>query len=114
MLPQADLDELDGAYHTAVQKLEALDPKKIVTDVLQPAFDSTIPPLLTGFDLSPTLDTLVNKLESLKTELAQELDKVNEAYQKMLHAAPDPALGAVAGAAAAAVGDLGAAVGIGL
>ncbi|MGZ4334860.1 MAG: hypothetical protein ACXVRJ_11395, partial [Gaiellaceae bacterium] len=114
LLPKTDLDELDSTYHAAIDKLEALDPGKIITEVLQPAFDNTIPPLLSAFDLTPTLDTLVNKLSSLKDELKQELDKVNEAYKHMLAAAPDPALGAVAGAASAALGGVADAVGIGI
>ncbi len=114
LLPKADLDALDGTYHGAIDKLKALDPGKIITDVLQPAFDNTIPPLLSAFDLSPTLDTLVNKLASLKDELKTSLNKVNEAYKHMLSAAPDPALGAAAGAASAALGGVADAVGIGI
>src|SRR5262249_44144775 len=114
LLPKADLDELDATYESAIDKLKALDPGKIVSDVLQPAFDNTIPPLLESFDLTPALDTLVTKLQSLKTELKTELDKVNDAWKHMLTAAPDPALGAVAGAASAALGGVADAVGIGL
>jgi len=114
LLPKVDLDALDAFYKAAIDKLKTLDPKQIVTNVLQPAFESTIPPLLSAFDLSPTLDTLVDKLNGLKDELKTELDKVNESYKHMLAAAPDPALGAIAGAASAALGDVTASVGIGL
>ena len=35
LLPKADLDALDSTYHGAIDKLKALDPGAIITDVLQ-------------------------------------------------------------------------------
>jgi len=112
-LPQADVDELDADYQKVIDKLAQLDPKKLVTDVAQPVFDSDVKPLLDAFDLSKLLDAIVDKLNGLKDELKQELDKVNDSYKQMRAAIPAMSLGDVAGAAAAAVGELADAVGIG-
>ena len=81
---------------------------------MQPVFDSDVKPLLDAFDLGKVLDAVVDKLHGLKDELKQELDKVNDAYKQMRAAIPPMSLGDVAGAAAAAAGDLADAVGIGL
>ncbi len=113
-LPQADVDTLDADYQEVIDKLAQLDPKKLVTDVVQPVFDSDVKPLLDAFDLSKLLDALVDKLHGLKDELKQELAKVNDSYKQMRAAIPSMDLGDVAGAAMAAAGDLADAVGIGL
>jgi hypothetical protein len=113
-LPPADVQHLDDDYHAVVQKLSALDPKTLVIDVVQPAFEHDVLPLLESFDLSPLLDAIVDKLKGLKDELRQELGKVNDAYKEMRAAIPSLDLGDIAGAAAAAVGDLASSVGIGL
>ena len=113
-LPQADVATLDTDYQKVIDKLAQLDPKKLITDVVQPVFDSDVKPLLDAFDLGKVLDAVVDKLHGLKDELKQELDKVNDAYKQMRAAIPQMSLGDVAGAAAAAAGDLADAVGIGL
>ena len=113
-LPQTDVDELDADFKKVIDKLAQLDPKKLITDVVQPVFDSDVKPLLDAFDLSKLLDAVVDKLHGLKDELKQELDKVNDSYKQMRAAIPQMSLGDVAGAAAAAAGDLASAVGIGL
>ena len=113
-LPKADVDELDADYQEVIDKLAQLDPKKLITDVVQPVFDSDVKPLLDAFDLGQVLDAVVSKLQGLKDELKQELEKVNDAYKQMRAAVPAMSLGDVAGAAVAAVGELADAVGIGL
>ena len=50
---------------------------------MQPVFDSDVKPLLDAFDLGQVLDAVVSKLQGLKDELKQELEKVNEAYKEM-------------------------------
>jgi hypothetical protein len=112
-LPAADVAKLDEDYQKVVDKLGALDPKQLVIDVVQPVFDADVQPVLLAFDLSVVLDALLAKISGLEDELRAELERVNEAYQEMRAAIPAMDLGDIAGAAAAAVGDLAGSVGIG-
>jgi hypothetical protein len=114
VLPDADVKQLDDDYKAVITKLSALDPKKLVVDVVQPVFDQDVKPLLDAFDLSKLLDAVVDKLHGLKDELKTELGKVNDAYKQLRAAIPQMSLGDLAGAAAGAAEDLAGAVGFGI
>jgi hypothetical protein len=88
ILPPADVAALDAAYADVRDKLKQLDPGKLVTEVVQPEFEATIVPLLAAFDLTPVLDALVARLQSLDEELRVEMDRVNEAWQRLRGAIP--------------------------
>jgi len=88
VLPAADAAQLDTAYLQMIAKLRTLDPEQLVVQVVKPEFDTRIVPLLAAFDLTPLLDVLLDRLQALKKELPTELDRVNQAYQAMLAAAP--------------------------
>ena len=112
ILPQADVQKLDDDYAAVIVKLQALDPGKLVTDVVQPQFDATVKPLLQEFDLSGVLEAVAQALTGMKADLKAQLDNVNTAYQDMLAAVPSPSPVAIAGDIAGAIGgDLGGSVG---
>ena len=112
ILPQADVQKLDDDYAAVIVKLQALDPGKLVVDVVQPQFDATVKPLLKAFDLSGVLDAVAQMLTGMKADLKVQLDTVNTAYQDMLAAVPALSPMAIAGDVAGAIGgELGGSVG---
>jgi hypothetical protein len=88
ILPPADVQLIDDTYENIIEKLRALDPKNIVTNVVQPMFDEKVIPLLEMFDLSPVLDKIIDKLSNMDDELKDELGRVNTSYKAMLAAVP--------------------------
>lgn len=94
VLPPDDVAQLDSAYTEVLDKLKALDPNTLVTEVLQPEFEETVLPLLEAFDLTPLLTAIVERLRTLDDELRQEMARVNEAYQEMLRSAPSVSVSA--------------------
>lgn len=88
VLPPAELDAIETAYRQGVDALRGLDPGALVTDVVGPAYDEAVTPLVDALDLTPTIDALVARLEELPDELRAELDRVDAAYQELLRAAP--------------------------
>lgn len=88
VLPVVDLSQLDADYMAIVNKLKALDPTKLVIQMVQPEFEQAVIPLLETFDLTPLLDALIERLQALEGELRAELDRVNDAFQAMRQAVP--------------------------
>jgi hypothetical protein len=111
LLPHDQVAALDATYQQIIDDLKAFDPKKLVTDVVQPVYDSTIPPLLKAFDVTALFKAVGDTLDALKGELQTELDKVNQHYKAMLAAVPSLSLDDVAGAAASVAGDVAGALG---
>jgi hypothetical protein len=83
-----DLGVLDSAHADLVAKAQALDPGKLVVEVVQPEFDATLKPLIEAFDLTASIELLVAKLHGLEDELHGELRRVDEAYQRLLRSIP--------------------------
>ncbi|HZU25692.1 MAG TPA: hypothetical protein VFA04_09225 [Bryobacteraceae bacterium] len=106
LLPKAELDALDADYQKIVDDLKQFDPKKLIVDVVQPLWDSTVPPLLKAFDITALLQAAIAQLETLEKDLHTELDKTNAAYKEMLNAVPSISLADAASAVAGAVGDI--------
>ncbi len=88
LISAADLAELDSDYQTVIDKLKALDPEKLVVEVVQPEFEERIIPLIAVFDPSAALDVLFDRLAGVEEELRAEMARVNEAYQRMRDAVP--------------------------
>jgi hypothetical protein len=88
-VPPGSLDQVDATYQEVVDKLKALDPGKLIVDVVQPEYEALVLPLLEPFDLTPVLAVLTARIGGLEDELRAEMDRVNAAYQAMLDAAPD-------------------------
>src|SRR5205823_28735 len=88
VLPADQVGKLDQDFAAVITKLQALDPKNLVIDVVQPKFDQKIQPLLLAFDLSGLIQAVIDALDQLKGELAGELDRVNQSYKAMLAAVP--------------------------
>jgi hypothetical protein len=96
-IPPADVAKLDADYAAVIEKLKALDPKKLVVDAVQPVFEQNVLPLLEAFDITPLLQAIVERLQALDEELGTQLDRVNDAFVAMRAAIPSEA-GAGAGA----------------
>jgi hypothetical protein len=94
-IPPADVAKLDSDYAEVIDKLKALDPKKLVVDAVQPVFEQDVLPLLDAFDVAPLLQTIVERLQALDEELGTQLGRVDDAYGEMRSAIP---AGAGAGA----------------
>jgi hypothetical protein len=88
LLPPDDLAALDAAYRQVLDALRALDPERLVTEAVGPAFDAAVEPLVDALDLTPTIDAVTARLGELPGELRSELGRVDTAYQALLRAAP--------------------------
>jgi hypothetical protein len=88
VLPPDDLAALDATYQQVVEALRAVDPGRLVTDVVRPAYEATVDPLVAALDLTPAIDALTARLGALPDELRAELARVDTAYQALLRAAP--------------------------
>ena len=84
VLPQETLDDLDATYDEVVEKLKQLSPAEIVEDTVNPLYEETIVPLVEVFDVSPIINTIIERLTALDDELRAELARVDTAYQSML------------------------------
>lgn len=93
VLPAADVSTLDSDYAEVIAKLKALDPKKLVTDVVQPEFEKKVVPLLETFDVTELLTALIDRLRALDDELKKEMERVNDAFKTMRQAVPSVSLG---------------------
>jgi hypothetical protein len=87
LLPPGEVERLDSAFDKIIDKLNDLDPDKLVTQVVQGEFDEKILPLLEVFDLNELFETLTDRLETLDDELKSEIVRVNGAFQMMVRAA---------------------------
>ncbi|WP_159992269.1 hypothetical protein [Roseomonas sp. 18066] len=88
ILPSAEIDAIDDAYASMVAQLRALDPQKLVADLIQPVFDETILPMVEALDLTPVIDSLIASMQGLDDALRDELGKVNTAYKALWAARP--------------------------
>ena len=88
VIPPASIAALDASYDATLDKLRALDPEQLVTEVVQPEYDAAVGPLVEAFDLTPAFNALIEFLRSLNDELDGELGRVNTAYQGLRGARP--------------------------
>jgi hypothetical protein len=88
VLPQSEVDQIDNSYAGIIASLEALNPNTLISQIVQPAFDEKIGPLLKLFDLTDPIALLLERMEGLAQELDTELTKVDAAYQGMIQAVP--------------------------
>ena len=88
LMPQDQIATLDADFQKLIDKLKKLDPKILVTDLIQPEFDEMIQPYLEAFDLTAFIEALIARLESLKEELAEELERTCQAFREMVDAVP--------------------------
>ena len=96
-IPAADVAKLDADYAAVIDKLRALDPKKLVVDAVQPVFEKDVLPLLDAFDITPLLESIVDRLQALEGDLGTQLGRVNDAYTEMRGAIPAGVGGGVGG-----------------
>ena len=88
VIPPASIAALDASYDATLDKLRALDPEQLVTEVVQPEYDAAVGPLVEAFDLTPAFNALIEFLRGLNDELDGELGRVNTAYQGLRGARP--------------------------
>jgi uncharacterized protein YoxC len=86
---------LDAEYAEIVENLRALDPGKIIVEVLQPEFEKVLEFIL-RFDLSIQIDDFLVNIERLVADLRTELDRVADKYEVMWNAIPS-SVGGVTG-----------------
>ena len=92
VIPSGAIATLDGEYDQVLDKLRALDPQTLITEVVQPEYEATVVPLVEAFDLTPAFNALIEFLEALGEELSGELGRVNGAYQNLRAARPELSL----------------------
>ncbi|GAK58615.1 hypothetical protein U27_05589 [Candidatus Vecturithrix granuli] len=88
IIPTADLQTLDNNFNALIEKFKTLDPKKLVTEVVQPEYEATIVPLIETFDLRELLEAIIERLRSLDEELKNEMKRVNAAFRTMKNSIP--------------------------
>jgi hypothetical protein len=88
LIPAVQIAQLDTAYESIVDDLKALDPTQVVVQVVQPAFEAKILPLLDVFDPTQVLQALYDRLAGIEAELRAEIARVNEVYQKLRESIP--------------------------
>jgi hypothetical protein len=88
VLPQSEVQQIDNTYAATISTLTALNPKTLISQIVQPAFDEKIEPILKLFDLTDPIAVLLERMDGLVQELDTELAKVDVAYQGMIQAVP--------------------------
>lgn len=88
IIPREDVKTLDDDFGALIAKLKKLDPKALVTDIVQPEYERTIIPLVDAFDISALLQAIIERLRSLDAELKVELKRVNDAFREMKGSVP--------------------------
>lgn len=88
LLPQADIQTLDDTTAALAEKFGALDPARVISDAIGPAFEADVLPLVEALDVTPLFDAIIEALRGLDEELKSELARVNTAYQSLLAARP--------------------------
>ena len=78
------LEGLGAAYDQAVDALAALDPVGVLAAALPAAFDAALAPLLAALDLSGSIGAIRQRLAGLEAELSAQLERVDEAYRRLL------------------------------
>ncbi len=76
--------------------MDTLDPQLLLVEPMQQIYEKDILPLLDVFDISETVQALVDFLLALDEKLGEQMDRVDTAYQAMLAAAPGDSGGASA------------------
>ncbi|MBV1878725.1 MAG: hypothetical protein KUG79_13875 [Pseudomonadales bacterium] len=88
IIPVDALEQVDDDIDTALEGLRVLDPQILIIEVIQPAYEAALAPFLAALDLTPTIETLVDRLGPIQAELAVEMDRVNVAYQGFKQSTP--------------------------
>jgi hypothetical protein len=81
------LADLDNQHTTLINLLKDRDPKVLVTQTVQPEFDKILV-FLNEFNISDLLNTFLQRIEDLKTQLNTELDRTATAYEDMVKIIP--------------------------
>jgi hypothetical protein len=87
-IPKALRDGIRTDYKKVCQIVDTLDPQLLLVEPMQQIYEKDILPLLDVFDISETVQALVDFLLALDEKLGEQMDRVDTAYQAMLAAAP--------------------------
>ncbi len=88
IIPADALQTLDEDFEKVIDKFELLNPVKLVTEIIQPEYEETVPPLIEAFDVSMLLTAIIDRLRSLDEELKEEMERVNAAFRGMKQSVP--------------------------
>jgi len=89
LLTQAQIDSLDASYQNLLSVAEQFDPVAWVEENLEGEFERLLGPYLDDFDLSAFFTAMIERLEQLKQELRDELDRIYKEFTEMLDAVPN-------------------------
>jgi len=81
------LADLDDRHETLISLLRERDPKVLLTQTVQPEFDKILT-FLNELDISQLLNTFLQRIEDLKTQLGIELGRTADAYEDMVRTIP--------------------------
>ena len=87
-IPKALRDGIRSDYNKICKIVDTLNPQLLLIEPMQQIYDKDILQLLDVFDISKTVQTLVDFLLALDDKLSEQMDRVDTAYQAMLAAAP--------------------------
>lgn len=89
LVDQEDIDELDRTYAEAVNKIDGLAPSVIVSETLDPVYEDLLADFLPVLDLPVRLRLAIEAAgRNLRDDAVRELARVEEAFDRMLHAIP--------------------------
>jgi hypothetical protein len=88
ILSESDIQSLDATYASLMEIANAFDPVKWVEETLEPEFQRLLEPYLEPFDLTKFFEELLERMEVLKKELREELDRIHREFMEMLAAVP--------------------------
>ena len=88
LLPEEEVNQIDQIYQDLIDKLNGIDPSKLVIDAVTPEYDEKIQPILKSFDLVEPIDALIQRMDDLGDELNQALARTDDSYKNMLQAVP--------------------------
>lgn len=77
---------LTKTHKDLLAKVDAFDPEALVIAPLEEIYEQDVLPALDVLDIGEAMDAIVARLEPLPDELAEELGRVDTAYQDMRHA----------------------------
>ncbi len=78
---------LDAEHKKLIDIIHKNDPQKLLTNAVQPEYDKVLG-FLKKFEIADIINTFLEVIERLRTELTTELDRTATAYEDMIHAIP--------------------------
>jgi hypothetical protein len=88
IISENDIESLEKSYAKLLEVAQAFDPVKWVEETVEPEFIRLLEPYLEPFDLTKFFEDLLERLDVLKKEIREELDRIFREFMEMLAAVP--------------------------